>query len=42
MIINLRIFVEEGGEIMAGKAKKKKGKVEPIVSGGKKVKKKKK
>jgi len=37
LIISIRIFVEEGGEIMAQqKPKKKKGKAEPIVSGGKK------
>ena len=43
MIINLRIFVEEGGEIMAGKAKKKaktkpKKDMNPVVSGKKKKK----
>jgi hypothetical protein len=43
MIINLRIFVEEGGEIMAGKKKaaKKKPKkdMNPVVTGKKKGKK---
>jgi hypothetical protein len=45
LIINLRIFVEEGGELMAAKKKAKvgkpKGKKQPIVTGGKKGKKKK-
>ena len=44
MIVSLRIYLE-GGEIMAGKKKAKvgkpKGKKQPIVTGGKKGKKKK-